>query len=80
MKKIAKFNKALMFKWIWRILQGNESLWLNVLRAKYSCMDFHSIWTNMAKDRGFGSIWWKDIMKFDRDLFDCCSFKVGDGG
>src|SRR5438128_2196884 len=28
-------NIALMLKWVWRLLSGDDSLWANLMRAKY---------------------------------------------
>ncbi|XP_058750092.1 uncharacterized protein LOC131623084 [Vicia villosa] len=34
-KNILDFNLALLNKWRWRILQGNDNLWFDLLRARY---------------------------------------------
>jgi hypothetical protein len=28
-------NISLMFKWVWKLYQGDEGLWADLLRAKY---------------------------------------------
>lgn len=39
MKRINEFNKALLMKWKWRILKGEDSLWINILRERYGCLN-----------------------------------------
>lgn len=34
-KNIERFNLALSAKWRWRLLRGEEGLWVRVLRARY---------------------------------------------
>ncbi|XP_058775530.1 uncharacterized protein LOC131649789 [Vicia villosa] len=35
LKWIDEFNVALLTKWKWRILMGEDSLWVNILKARY---------------------------------------------
>ncbi|KAL8534970.1 hypothetical protein ACS0TY_010843 [Phlomoides rotata] len=60
-----KFAKKI--KWVWRILNNEDMLWVIVLKSKYG--DKHFLWgrsgsSNRVRGRGGGSSisgWWKDI-------------------
>ena len=34
-KRLKEFNISLLGKWVWRLLEERESLWIVVIRAKY---------------------------------------------
>ncbi|XP_057424037.1 uncharacterized protein LOC130717711 [Lotus japonicus] len=52
------FNKALLGKWRWRLMHEQNSLWGNVLRAKYTIPNLG----DTVERRGKASEWWKDIL------------------
>ena len=57
-KNIETFNHALVGKWLWRLLNENEALWVRVLDSKYGGRE------EWMKEGGSkkGSIWWKDLL------------------
>lgn len=64
MKNIALFNLALLNKRRWRIFEGNNSLWYNILKIRYG--DLTSNVFGMGKNCKLSSsfsFWWKDIVK-----------------
>jgi hypothetical protein len=52
-------NQALMLKWIWRMLSGENKnlLWLKLLRAKYRCNNFFN------SNPSGGSPFWHSLHK-----------------
>ncbi|XP_058784431.1 uncharacterized protein LOC131659235 [Vicia villosa] len=84
-KNIKLFNFAFLCKWRWRILEGSNSLWYNVLKSRYGDL------TSIICDDGRGSkvssncsFWWKDLVKvgsssFNDPIIDKCRFKVHNG-
>ncbi|XP_058775751.1 uncharacterized protein LOC131650025 [Vicia villosa] len=84
-KNIKLFNLALLSKWRWRILQGGNSLWLDVLKARYG-----DIVSQICKGGKIGrsgvlySNWWKDIVNLGFDhyrdpIVNCCHFEIQNG-
>ena len=57
-KDIRTFNKALLEKWRWNMLQQNTKLWARILDSKYGG------WRSIAEGRRANneSIWWQDLM------------------
>lgn len=58
-KNIEKFNKALVGKWLWRVLSEKDKLWVRVLEAKYGRGEQ---WFQ-REGRIRGSVWWCDLRK-----------------
>ncbi|XP_058756725.1 uncharacterized protein LOC131629936 [Vicia villosa] len=79
------FNLALLNKWRWRILKGDNNVWYDVLRARYGdisttvfCGDSKAH-SSLSK-----SLWWKDLinigMATNRDpMANHCKFEIGNG-
>ncbi|XP_058740932.1 uncharacterized protein LOC131613262 [Vicia villosa] len=89
-KNIAVFNQALLTKWIWRILQGHDSLWLRVLKSRYGDLSSLVYGKFGSKSPSFSSIsshfslWWRDVIKIGRSSFrdpivEGCRFVVHNG-
>jgi hypothetical protein len=61
-KDVRIMNLSLLAKWRWRIIQNEQSLWREVLEARYGFqISFKSDWSNIhfpAKS----SNWWKDLV------------------
>ncbi|XP_058756918.1 uncharacterized mitochondrial protein AtMg00310-like [Vicia villosa] len=83
-KDLAKFNKALLAKWVWRFLNEEKSIWKGVLESRYGVLVERSIQKTRVGRRSMESVWWKDLMKlsdFDEanSLSKFLSFKLVDG-
>ncbi|XP_058756337.1 uncharacterized protein LOC131629577 [Vicia villosa] len=84
-KNSSLFNVALLNKWRWRILQGQDSLWFEVLKARYGDLSSNVFCT--TKDAIVSpscSFWWKDLLKvsfsFKLDpIVERTSFVVNNG-
>jgi hypothetical protein len=68
------FNKALMLKWVWRIIRGGGGLWLRLINAKYlrGC-------PLLACDRREGSQFWRAIHDLKQEIRLGISFSIGNG-
>ena len=61
-KDIRAFNKALLGKWRWEMLQQSNKLWSKILDSKYGG------WRSMVEGiRGNKSVWWQDLMEVTHD-------------
>ncbi|XP_058762982.1 uncharacterized protein LOC131636395 [Vicia villosa] len=86
-KNISAFNLALLCKWRWRILKGHESLWFNVLKARYEDLYSFILYGgggNKIPSSSSFSSWWRDLVKigscsFRDPIKECCSFDVHNG-
>ncbi|XP_058759359.1 uncharacterized protein LOC131632631 [Vicia villosa] len=84
-KNIELFNLALLNKWRWRILQGLNGMWLDVLKARYG--DISSL--AFCGGKGFKvlpscSFWCKDLIKVSSSLsldpiVECSKFSINNG-
>jgi hypothetical protein len=81
-RRIKEFNCALLGKWVWRILEENESLWCRVLQAK-----FGQEGGRVSFMEGVGSNWWRALNQVrsgtgfldNRWLVENIVRRVGDG-
>jgi hypothetical protein len=53
-----KMNAALTMKWIWKLLQGDNSIWAQIISAKY--VEARDIFSGMSQG---GSPFWKSLHK-----------------
>lgn len=58
-KNLEWFNKALLGKWRWRLLKGEESLWVRIVKSRYGVIDASSTMVDPVGNRA--SSWWKTI-------------------
>ena len=77
LRKLARLNKALLGKWIWRFACAKEELWKKVLEAKYGQEDFG--WRTRKANGVFGVGVWKEILKESDWCWENMAFKVGKG-
>ena len=73
-KDLCNFNKAMLAKQVWRLIEDKESLFYRVFKVKYfpNCSIFE------AKS-SYGSFAWKSIL-WSRDLIERGSFwRISDG-
>ena len=58
-KDIAKFNEALLGKWIWALASEQKQLWARIINSKYGgWKEFQ-----LGRDKRGFSNWWKDLTK-----------------
>lgn len=63
-KNIRNINLALLNKWRWRILQGFDCLWYDLLKARYGDISMKIFSEgSCGKVPSSCSFWWKDILK-----------------
>ena len=80
-QEIRAFNKALLGKWRWDMLQQSNKLWSKILHSKYGG------WRSLVEGsrRNNESGWWKDLMEVTHDqqmnsiLQDGTTWRVGCG-
>ncbi|RVW81043.1 putative ribonuclease H protein [Vitis vinifera] len=78
LRKLARLNKALLGKWIWRFACAKEDLWKKVLEAKYGQEDFG--WRTRKANGVFGVGVWKKILKESDWCWENMAFKECHGG
>jgi len=68
-------NKALHGKWIWRYLNGDDSLWKKIIEIKWAIKDYNGNLTlvNRAHDLSL----WRGIMDMYSRVLDCIRSEVG---
>ncbi|GJR03674.1 hypothetical protein Tco_0526658 [Tanacetum coccineum] len=77
-KKILILNRALLLKWVWRFISGDDSLWCKVIQAIYgSKFDLHvtdqpSIWCSILREV-------KSLKDSGFDFSSLCKKRIGDG-
>lgn len=69
-KNILVFSLALLNKWRWRTLQGQDSLWYNILKTRYDDLSTRVFCGGVInKVSPSFSTWWKDILKIGSSSF-----------
>jgi len=62
-KDIRVMNVSLLEKWRWKLLDGERTLWKDVLEEKYGpCVGRVFEESNYSWPR-HSSLWWKDVVK-----------------
>ncbi|KAL2580483.1 hypothetical protein AAZX31_15G132600 [Glycine max] len=67
MKNLELFNKALLGKWLWKLLSERVGLWRDVLVRKYGLYNMDALVGSECKVKG--SQWWCDIL-VNCDIFE----------
>lgn len=68
-RNVDDINVTILFKWRWRILRGSNSLWYQVLEARYGdiCLQVvnggHIIYPKIPNFE-----WWVDIVKIKKKI------------
>ncbi|XP_058752846.1 uncharacterized protein LOC131626047 [Vicia villosa] len=65
LKNIEDFNSALMLKWKWRILGGEQAKWKEVLSTRYGNIQLALQIDSPVRCRRRSSAWWSDIKKLE---------------
>jgi len=64
-RDIRVVNLSLLAKWRWRMIQGENSLWMDVLLEKYA-PNIRGLWdSRSAVWPHYASRWWKDVATLD---------------
>lgn len=62
-KDIRVMNISLLTKWRWRLLDGENASWKNVLCKKYGACVGTLLDGNNIRWPRYSSLWWKDLVK-----------------
>lgn len=62
-KDLGNFNKALVGKWIWRILEEESRLWVKVLNSRYGSLEENREVVVSGRGGSKISCWWKDLCR-----------------
>lgn len=84
MKQIDEFIVALLTKWKWRILTGEDSLWVNMLKARYGNLNTFILSGYNINGSLSNSSWWKKLCSLGKrhhvEVFSSsCRFYIGNG-
>jgi len=58
-KDISCYNDGLLAKWKWRLGSTKESLWWDILQARYGSWQDMGVSSSSSKV----SVWWKDLFR-----------------
>lgn len=64
-RDIRLVNLSLLAKWRWRIIQGEDALWKEVLKEKYGAKIGDLMYVKNVNWPRYVSKWWKDIVTID---------------
>ncbi|XP_024639915.1 uncharacterized protein [Medicago truncatula] len=64
-RDIRLVNLSLLSKWRWRILQGEDALWIKVLKEMYGTEIENLLEVGLDSWPRFASKWWIDVVKID---------------
>lgn len=83
-KDLAKFNKELLVKWVWRFLNEEKAIWKVVLEARYGVLEERIIQKGRVGHRSTKPMWWRDLMTLSdaddaKGMSKFMSFKLGEG-
>lgn len=73
-KDVRVMNVSLLAKWRWRLLDGENALWKDVLEEKYGPCKGCMLVGGAPSWPRFTSVWWKDLVRLD-DFGDTGWFK-----
>src|SRR4051812_20116556 len=83
-KDLANFNEALLTKWLWRLVNETETIWIGLMKARYGALWERLVLNRYSGRRSKESLWWKDLLKLVDSaevncFFNFLSFKLGEG-
>lgn len=81
-KHIGFFNKALLCKWKWRILNEEGTLWKQILVARYGDVNRGVLLGFETKTNKKASTWWKNLISISShktNLFECFAGNINCG-
>lgn len=53
------FNVTLIRKWVWRVLENKENLWVRMIESRYGSLGREC----RGWERARASIWWRDLSR-----------------
>lgn len=62
-KDLGYFNKALVGKWIWRILDEENRFWVRVLKSSYGSLEENRELVLNGRGASNSSRWWSDLCR-----------------
>jgi hypothetical protein len=76
-RNVIKFNQALLLKWMWRFVQGRETLWKSVIDVKYGSV--RGGWCSLPTAGSYGVSVWNYIRRGWDTFAKYVRLEVGDG-
>lgn len=73
LRETSEMDKYFMFKWIWRLLKDDCSLWVKWTKANYFKNSYY--WT--AKPSASDS--WKSLLNLKEEMAGLVTYKIGNG-
>lgn len=82
LKRIEEFSIAFRYKWMWQILEENDSSRLDVLRKRYDNLNHMVLTDSSTNNLAHRSSWWNDILSLEKrnseEVFTRnCRFSLG---
>lgn len=75
-KNLEAFNKSLLLKWKWRIVNDRSTVWRGLIRHRYKSSEVKMFISDKNAINHGDSIWWRDLIMIDiiEDVnFNCFS-------
>ncbi|KAL8460481.1 hypothetical protein ACS0TY_032140 [Phlomoides rotata] len=69
-RELGKFNRALLGKWVWRILTEKGRLRNRILSSRYGDLEKVMVRQSAIGGSCKGSLWWRDLCKICWGQFD----------
>jgi hypothetical protein len=64
-RDVGKVNSNLLIKWRWKLLEGEDAVWKDILVAKYGSIVRHKVHWSGSEISNRSSCWWKDLCSVD---------------
>jgi hypothetical protein len=67
-RDVRAVNISLLAKWRWRLLEANNTVWQEVIKAKYGTNAVGRVDVGLECQPWYASLWWKDICSIGANL------------